>query len=801
MPERTSAASTGPGLRLPAQPGALPVRLVADPQRPGRALLLPFGAEVGAAAFRRGGAAMLVFDTARPLDLSALAGDSSFGGAEARITGDATVLRLPLAALGRLVPRLAPEHGNAWLVEIRREAAEPPPRPLAPEVETEPTRLVIRAARPGRTVALADPETGAPLLVGTLREPGQGMRHFRRGAQFELLPSTLGVVVLARSDALVLRSGLDRFTLSAAGGAELVLGDAWHAPPSAAEAARMTRVLDLPVATAGPALLERLRSLQGSIVATAPLARAPLRREAAEVLLALGLAQEAQAMSALAFQEDPRTRDDPRLLLAHGAAALLIGRLPEAARAIEDRRLPETDETLLWRGLLAAALGAAETAAPALAATAPLLLSYPEALQARLIPPAAEALLDAGGTAALAAAGRLIEEAAAPETPRLALARARLAEAEGRTGEALAAYDALALGRDRLARARAIHRAVALRLANGALDPGAAAAALEAALFAWRGDAIEVEARLRLVELKRRTGDAAGAVELLRETAAQYPAQAAALQPRLREALLAALAEAPPLTAVALAEANRTLLPETGEAGLAAVMLLADRLVALDLPDRAASLLRAAAARGVADARGVAEPQARAALGARLAALRLGEGDAAGALAALDSTEGANLPQHLATERDLLRARALARAGNREAAVVLLRRLGAARAAVLAELLAESQDWQGAAAALEAHLEATLPAPPAPLAPEQRRALARLAAYTALAGDEARLAALRAAHRARMHDGPLSEAFELLTTGPLRDLDDLPRLRRELGAIRSLTSRLEPLRAGGPAAR
>ncbi|MBX6373461.1 MAG: hypothetical protein IRZ13_04395 [Acetobacteraceae bacterium] len=755
------------------------MRLVADPQRPGRALLLPFGAEVGAAAFRRGGAAMLVFDTARPLDLSALAGDSSFGGAEARITGDATVLRLPLAALGRLVPRLAPEHGNAWLVEIRREAAEPPPRPLAPEVETEPMRLVIRAARPGRTVALADPETGAPLLVGTLREPGQGMRHFRRGAQFELLPSTLGVVVLARSDALVLRSGLDRFTLSAAGGAELVLGDAWHAPPSAAEAARMTRVLDLPVATAGPALLERLRSLQGSIVATAPLARAPLRREAAEVLLALGLAQEAQAMSALAFQEDPRTRDDPRLLLAHGAAALLVGRLPEAARAIEDRRLPETDETLLWRGLLAAAL----------------LLSYPEALQARLIPPAAEALLDAGGTAALAAAGRLIEEAAAPETPRLALARARLAEAEGRTGEALAAYDALALGRDRLARARAIHRAVALRLANGALDPGAAAAALEAALFAWRGDAIEVEARLRLVELKRRTGDAAGAVELLRETAAQYPAQAAALQPRLREALLAALAEAPPLTAVALAEANRTLLPETGEAGLAAVMLLADRLVALDLPDRAASLLRAAATRGVA------EPQARAALGARLAALRLGEGDAAGALAALDSTEGADLPQHLATERDLLRARALARAGNREAAVLLLRRLGAAGAAVLAELLAESQDWQGAAAALEAHLEATLPAPPAPLAPEQRRALARLAAYTALAGDEARLAALRAAHRARMHDGPLSEAFELLTTGPLRDLDDLPRLRRELGAIRSLTSRLEPLRAGGPAAR
>ncbi|GGG23110.1 hypothetical protein GCM10010964_09050 [Caldovatus sediminis] len=782
---------------LPAPPTvgreARPVRIVADPAPSGRALLLPFGPEVGAAAFRRGDAAVVVFDAAQPLDLGTLVGDPVFGAIEARITADATVLRLPLAAPGHLVPRRSADHGQAWLVEMRQEAA-PPARPLATEPEAEPPRLAVRASQPGRSIVLADPLTGAPLLVGTLREDGQAMALSRRGAQFDLLPSVLGVVVLARSDALVLRAGLDRFTLSAAGGAELVLGEAWDAPAAAAEAATMGRVLDLPVAPA-EALLERLRHLQGAIAAAAPLARAPLRREATEALLALGLAQEAQAMSALAFQEDPRAVDDPRLLLAHGAAALLAGRPAEAASAIEDRRLPEVEETELWRAVLAAARGAPEAAAPVLAGTAPLLLVYPGAVQARLLPSAVEALIGAAGQrpTLLGAARRLLEEAAV-ETPLLALAQARLAEAEGRTGEALAAYDALARGRDRLARARAIHRAVELRLATGALDPPGAAAALEAALFAWRGDAIEVGARLRLAALKREIGDAEGAFALLREAEAQHPDHAGTLRPRLREALLAAMAQAPPLRAVALADASQDLLPEAGEAGVAALMLLADRLIALDLSDRAARLLGVTAVRSL-------ESPARAALGARLAALRLDEGDFAGALLALGATAAVGLPQSLTAEREVLRARALARGGDPQAAAAALRRLGAAGAEALAELLAEARDWPGAAAALAVHVENALPAPPAPLSPEHRRALARLAAFAALAGDEARLAALRAAHGPRMRNGPLGEAFALLTAAPVRGLDDLPRLQRELEAIRTLTSRLEPLRTGGPVTR
>ncbi|HWT11097.1 MAG TPA: hypothetical protein VN329_18135, partial [Roseomonas sp.] len=141
------------------------------------------------------------------------------------------------------------------------------------------------------------------------------------------------------------------------------------------------------------------------------------------------------------------------------------------------------------------------------------------------------------------------------------------------------------------------------------------------------------------------------------------------------------------------------------------------------------------------------------------------------------------------------------RGGDRQQAEALLATLGPAGAAARAELRAEAQDWAGAAAAMADHLAASLPAQPAPLAAEQRAALARHAAYLALAGDEAGLAALRAAHGPRMEGGALAEAFGVLTADPVRGIADLPRLQRELGQMRLLPTRLEALRAGVQVAR
>jgi predicted negative regulator of RcsB-dependent stress response len=330
---------------------------------------------------------------------------------------------------------------------------------------------------------------------------------------------------------------------------------------------------------------------------------------------------------------------------------------------------------------------------------------------------------------------------------------------------------------------------VELRLAVGQLDAAGAIAELEAALFAWRGDADEMNARIRLAELQREAGNGRAAFELLQETQRFFPERDNDLRMHLRAAFAAALQSAPPLNAAAFFDAHPEFLPED-DAGIRSVLTLADRLAALDLVDRASAVLRDALAR-------LSDPVARRPVSTKLAAIRLAEGDAPGALAALDAGTDGNGQE---VERAILRGRALARAGNRRVAEGLLSELGDDGAEALAEVRAAAQDWRGAASAMMNHIDAKVPAAPAPLNATMRRDLARAAAYAAMANDTATLAQLRDNFAARMQGGPLAEAFTLLTGESLRGVQDLPRLQREISQLRLLPERLSGLNTPSPAA-
>ena len=777
-----------PATPAQAQPAPLAQPLVVVPPRrttqvgllpEGRAISLDRGAEASAAVFRHGDWVIAVFDKPEALDLSQLQGSAIFRSMETRQTGDTTILQLRLAAPGTLRPR---REGNAWVMEAFRDAVEANRAltAITPELDQgPPVRLVLRAARPGRSVTVLDPETGSPLLVGTLREAGQAVAIGRRQPEFQLLPAMLGVAVLPKGDNIQLRALNDRFILQASGMDSLRLGgDAGREP--LAEAATLSRIMDLPSANAAT-LLERLRTASSNIAAAGPLGRSEARRDAAETLLALGMAQEAQAMATVALQEDPRAGADARLVMVQAAAALVAGREAEA-RQLENTQMPSSDETTLWRGFLAAARGDHAVAGPAIAASLPLLLSYPKPLAQRLIPIALESLAAAGE---LTAANRLGDSD--PDNPSLHFARGMIAEADGRIDDALTAYRQAIQGRDRLRRARAIRRSVELRLAVGQLDAAGATAELEAALFAWRGDTDELNARIRLAELQREAGNGRAAFELLQETHRFFPERETDLRPHLRAAFAAALQSAPPLNAAAFYDAHPEFLPED-EAGIRSVLALADRLAALDLVDRASAVLRDALGR-------LTDPAARKPVSTKLAALRLSEGDSPGALAALDAAADGSAEE---LERTILRGRALARAGNRRVAEGVLSELGNDGAEALAEIRAEVQDWAGAASAMLQHIDAKIPPAPAPLSPAMRRDLARAAAYAAMGNDTNALAQLRDNYSARMQGGPLAEAFTLLTGESLRGVQDLPRLQREITQLRLLPQRLGGLNTTAP---
>jgi hypothetical protein len=215
--------------------------------------------------------------------------------------------------------------------------------------------------------------------------------------------------------------------------------------------------------------------------------------------------------------------------------------------------------------------------------------------------------------------------------------------------------------------------------------------------------------------------------------------------------------------------------------------MLADKLLALDLPNRAGpvldKLMRAAPA-----------GPARATFGVRLAKLRMGEVDAEGALAALAASDAAGLPTPLNEQRVMLRAEAQARRGDVAGAIATLSGLDSdAAVEARASILEQAKDWAGADQALASYVAKTVPES-GDLDDAARRLLLRLATAAARAGDEATLVTLRAQQEKRMGTGPLADMFRLLTEDPVQGAADLGRAGREVGYARALPANLQAMR-------
>ena len=775
-PAPPPAPPAPPVLRADAPAGTDPLAIAAipaplPPGAPGSAIVLPFAAGVGAAAFRQGDAALVVFDARRPIDLSGVAGDPAFAAARIGLLPDATTLSLPLPAGSAL--RLA-RRADGWLVAAVPAAS---PVPIVPVAQGD--ALSLPADAPGQVVVVPDPQTGDTLLVGTQRIGGEAVVSQRQVPEFLLARTWQGVVVQPASDRIELHAAPEGFRLTASG-RPLEFPPTPDGARALADAASLTRRFDFPDLPTD-ALRGRLEREVATAAQAPAMARLAPREAAAQTMIALGLGAEAQSLLQLAAEEAPLQAADPDLVGLTAIAALLADRLGEA-EGLRAAALSGTDEVTLWRAALAASRHEGlPDAAAAFAAELPLVLSYPEALRARLLPLAAETMLEGGQVpAARALLARL------PQEPTLAYARALALQQAGDTDGALAAYAALAQGRDRLLHARAEAAATELQLATGRIDAASAAHTMSDQLDAWRGGEREQRMRLRLAEVQEQAHAWRDALATLRDTEALYPEARAELRGRVaalfNDLLRASGTGSSPLDLVALVDENADLLPQ-GEAGDALSLLLADKLVALDLPRRAEPVLAklmAAAAPG----------SGRATLGQHLAEMRLESANPAGAVAALAGSDAPGLPGPLVAARTLVLARADARLGDVNGATALLAGLGTPAADDMrAKLLADAHDWHGAEVVL-AGLASANPAA-GPLTDAQQDLLLRLAGAAAQAGDGAQLARLRG--EAARVGGPRGDMFRLLVAAPVQGPADLPRAAGETLLARAIPAGLQAM--------
>jgi hypothetical protein len=408
---------------VPAPPTPVGATVPAQASVADNELVVAGDGQLGVAAFRRGNAALIVFDERRDIDLTALRDDPTFGTATVQLLPGATVVSVRIEPDTSLaLSRTA----NTW--HVSAIAHEPRTRPIQTSVIED--RLVITAAAPGSVVGIADPLSGATLLVGTQRREGEAVLVGRRVPEFGLLPTWQGLAVQANADTVALRPVAQGFALTGA----INVSPPPEAADQLAHGGGLARRFDF--ANQPPAILQaRLRRQVAEAAAAPPLARAPLRRDAARTMIALGLGAEAEALLRLAATDDPHEANSPGNAALTAIAALLAHR-PNEAEGLDDARLEATDDVAFWRAVrLAQEREGSAHAAAVFANALPLLLTDPMAIGDRVSQLVAETLVGGGE---LPAAGALLN--ARKTDTALDFARAMLLEAQGDSVGALASY-------------------------------------------------------------------------------------------------------------------------------------------------------------------------------------------------------------------------------------------------------------------------------------------------------------------------------------------------------------------------
>ena len=773
----------------PPPPGEAPQRVTPQtpPMQSGAwpALRFVWRDATAAAVFRRGGWIWIVFDhpgdDAKP---AVIAGGE--GGEIERIRHDqATILRI--AATTELDP-VVERDGFAWVV---RPVPSPAvvAEPIVPEIQGDApveTRLALATESAGAPLSVMDPEIGDTLVIVPLALPGRGVAHGYDYPQFQVLESAQGIVIVPRIDELEVAPASEAVTISGPGGLQVT-----PVPEAVRNRARLrppyplTRVFPVeswPEPLIGDAFVTQERRLRQAVAATPEAGRDAAVLKSAQFYLAQGLA--AECLGALA-QMDDTAEDNPRaaeimvrLKLLRGACRLLMNRPREAISDLTATSLAGNDEAALWRAAAEMTRGATPSAARELLRSGAVALDYPHPMRAPLTWLLGEAALAVGDeTAARNYIDMLRSDGPGAGDPgHLAYLEGKLRALEGDHEAALGKWSEAEQGNDRWSRARAALARIQAQLKRNGISTAEAIESLETLRYAWRGGAFEFNLLRELARLYGVSGDQRARLLTLRQAATHFPDHsqvgevAAEMAVAFETLYLQGGADSlTPLSAIALFDEFRELTP-AGAKGDEMIRKLADRLVAVDLLDRAALLLEDQVRHRL---RGI--DQAR--VGARLALVYLLDRKPEQTLRALEASATPDAPADLARQRQHLEARALAELQRFDEALRFLGDDDSADADLIrADVFGKMRDWERAdqvLARLATHAGAR---PGQPLEDKQARYILNRAVALTLSGNEAGLAKLRQDHGQAMETGPYADAFRLVAAARTDSATDIRSL-------------------------
>lgn len=763
-------------------------------------VVFPFSEPVSSAVFRRNDSIWLVFDTDATIDtrgmVSALAETAETIDVEQH--GDYQILRLDmndpvLATVGA--------DGNAWSLVIGDLILEPSiPLKMERTIRGDGGSILrVLYQDPQNIRSITDPFVGDTISLVTGFGPPRGLLKPQKFVDLEALSSAQGIALATRSDGVKIKILGDDVIIEKDGG--LALSNR-HLRGGTGTLGRIVDPDDtgsvefVSLSTEGPgAYRSRLQELQSQLTKSPEGKRRKPLMALAKFYLAHQFPQEAMGLMNLALEEDPALAENSSFNLVKGAALTMAGRPDEAYGHLHRPDLKNSPDAAVWQTIVDVQLGNWTQARIAMPRGRAVVGNYPTSIQTEFKLAAAQSMVEANDFGI--ANGILAEiepaEVTRPQAARYDILRGRVADASGRSQEALTVFDLVTRSDDRPRAAEAEYRALRIRYRDGEMTIDEAIDQLAGLSTSWRGDEIELKTLRFLAQLYAERGQYREAFEAMKSAVQAEPdSDTTRLLQEEMNALFNSLFldgkadEMPPIKALALYYDFRELTP-IGRRGDEMVRLLAKRLVEVDLLDQATELLRHQVDNRLKGA-------ARAQIAADLGAIYLMDRRPEEALRVLNRTRQASLPSTLKRQRNIVEARALTESGRPDLALELVRNMrGTDVDRLRADTFWAAESWRDAGEQLEA-MHGSRWSDQIPLDDQERRDILRAGIAYSLAGDQLSLERLQTKYMTKMADSQEALAFEVVTR-PIRAQGvEFLEVANQLADIDSLETFLEEYR-------
>ncbi len=763
-------------------------------------LVFPFKEAIGSAVFRRDETVWAVFDSPETLDgrgIPAVLSDLA-RNVHLEEVDEAQIVRFDLKRTTLISIEF---QDGAWAITLGPSISS---KTESVDVErnvqgdgSSILRLPFGAG--GRLHTIADKSVGDRIYVVSGPAPARGILKSRSFPQVQILRSSQGLAVVPKADGIdvelsgedLVISRPDGLKISNRGLSKGTAVGSFVKDPSQPGLIEFSQLVQLKAKD----YMRTLRAHEVAISQAEPDELNGPRLDMARFFLSSGFAQEAIGTLRIMEEEAPLIEKDATFNVMMGAAQMLASRPAEALEYLAAPELASSPDAAVWRTFAHSALGDWTGSHANLARGRVVTANYPVVLQVRFHLAAAKTHLELGNYGRALAELSQIEpsDVTKEQAVQYDLLRGRVAEASGRSQEALDVYDLVVRSSDGPESAEAKFRSLKLRYRDGVIDAEEALTDLEGLAASWRGDDTELNTLRLMAQLHAQQGNFRRAFEAMSQ-AVQSDAGAEITSNIQQEmgAVFATLflegkAQAlEPVKALALFYDFRELVP-AGRQGDDMARLLASRLIDMDLLDQAASVLRHQIDKRLKGA-------ARAQIAADLAVVYLLNRKPDEALRVLSQTRQGQLPAALQRQRNIVEARALSESGRPDLALELVRNMSGSDVDRLrADTLWTSQSWQRAGEQLE-RMNGSRWSDDVPLADHERADVIRAAIAYTLAEDSLGLERLRQKYTEKLSLSPDAEAFEVVTR-PIEERGvDFLNVAKSIRGGDSLVSFLEEYR-------